>query len=46
LGAMMPRAEVQRLRPEAIHPSAWRDCMKSSASAAPRVLFVDAWPQK
>src|SRR5918995_5492786 len=24
LGAMMPGAEVQRLRPEAIHPSAWK----------------------
>src|SRR5215216_8171223 len=35
-----------RRRQSLIHRSSQRDCMKSSWSGAPRVLFVDAWPQK
>src|ERR671913_1768425 len=30
LGVMMPQAEVQRLRPESIHPSAWKENTRKS----------------
>jgi hypothetical protein len=34
LGAMMPGAEVQRVRPEAIHPSAWKRNSRKFAVAS------------
>jgi hypothetical protein len=34
LGAMMPRADLQRLRPEAILPSAWKVDSADSAVTA------------